>query len=424
MTTETRTPPDDTALIAAAAHAPVRQLPGVAVGLLRKRVSEGEIGMLPVILGLVVIAIVFQLLNQNFLTALNLTNLMVQVASFGTIAVGVVFILLLGEIDLSVGAVSGFCAAVMAVLDVKYGVPAGIALVAAIATGTTIGLFQGFWFSKLHVPAFVVTLAGLIGWQGALLFVLGGTGTINLFDPFIADIANRLVPVVLGWIIAAALIGVYALATLRTYWRRSRSGLVVGPFVGVVVRIALVAAGLIAATAIMSVDRSRSLISIAGVPTGVLVFLALAVGLDLLVQRTRWGRYVYAVGGNIEAARRAGINVDRVRITVFAIGSTLAACGGILAASRLFAVNQSSGGGDVLLDSIAAAVIGGVSLFGGRGRPRNAILGALVLGAIANGMDLLALASSVKFMITGGVLLLAVTIDATARRGRAAAGRA
>lgn len=423
MTTQTRPPVDDS-VIAEVTRAPLRDLPRVGLGLMRKRISEGELGQLPVVAGLVLIAVIFQAMNSNFLTALNLTNLMVQVAAFGTIAVGVVFVLLVGEIDLSVGAVSGFCAAVMAVLNVKYGVPAVVSLLAAVGTGTVIGFFHGFWFTKLHVPAFVVTLAGLIGWQGALLFVLGGTGTINLYDPFIADIANRLVPVLLGWIIVAVLIGLYTTASLRTYWRRRSHGLVVDPFAALVARIVLVGGGVVAATAVMSVDRSRSVIAIAGVPTGVLVFLALAVGLDLMVQRTRFGRTVYAVGGNIEAARRAGIPVDRVRIAVFAIASTLAACGGILAASRLYAVNQSSGGGDVLLDSIAAAVIGGVSLFGGRGRARNAILGALVLGAIANGMDLLALASSVKFMITGGVLLLAVTIDATARRGREAAGRA
>jgi D-xylose transport system permease protein len=415
------TPADETQILA---QAPVTSMPRVALGLLRKRLSEGELGSIPVVLGLLVIAIVFQTLNSNFLTPGNLTNLMVQIAAMGTIAVGVVFVLLLGEIDLSVGWVSGLCAAIMAVLNIKYGVPAIIAVVAAILAGTTIGLFQGTWFTKLHVPAFVVTLAGYIGFQGALLFVLGGTGTLNLNDPFIGDIANRLVPVALGWIIAAALVAIFAIASLRTYWRRVRAGLVVGPIVGLIVRIVIVAAGAAAAVAIMSVDRSPSVIPIAGVPTGVLIFIAIVIGFDLLVQRTRFGRNVLAVGGNIEAARRAGINVDRLRISVFALTSTLAAFGGILAASRLFAVNQNSGGGDVLLNSIAAAVIGGTSLFGGRGRPRNALLGALVIGAIANGMDLLALASSVKFMITGGVLLLAVSIDAASRRGRAAAGRA
>jgi D-xylose transport system permease protein len=342
----------------------------------------------------------------------------------GTIAVGVVFVLLLGEIDLSVGAVSGLCAGAMAVLNVHYGVPAVISVIMAILAGTFIGLFQGTWFTRLHVPAFVVTLAGLIGFQGALLYVLGSTGTINLNDPFIGDIANRLVPVALGWIIAAALVAMYAISNLRTYYRRVRSGLVVGPFIGVVVRIIIVAGGVALALAIMSVDRSNSVIPIQGVPMGVLVFIAVVISFDLIVQRTRFGRNVLAVGGNIEAARRAGINVNRVRVTVFALTSTLAALGGILAASRLFAVNQGSGGGDLLLNSIAAAVIGGTSLFGGRGRPRNALLGALVIGSIANGMDLLALSSAVKFMITGGVLLLAVTIDAASRRGREAAGRA
>ena len=424
MTTTAKSPADEPAVVDAAAHAPLRQMPRILLGLLRKRISEGELGVVPVVLGLVVIAIVFQTLNSNFLTALNLTNLMAQVAAFGTIAVGVTFVLLLGEIDLSVGSVSGFCAGVLVVLNVKYGWPALPSLLAALATGVAIGVFDGVWVSKLHVPSFVVTLAGNIAFLGALLFILGSSGTISINDPFLNDIANRLLPVALGWIIAAVLVGAYAMVSLRTFWRRSRSGLVVGPFAAVVARIVILGGGVAAATAIMSVDRSRSVISIAGVPMGVLVFLALLLGFDLLVQRTRFGRDVYAVGGNIEAARRAGISVDRVRIAVFALCSGLAAAGGIMAASRLFAVNQSSGGSDVLLNSIAAAVIGGTSLFGGRGRPRNALVGALVIGAIANGMDLQALSSSVKFIITGIVLLLAVTIDATARRGREAAGRA
>jgi D-xylose transport system permease protein len=414
-------PADETAVLS---QAPVTSLPVVWLGLVRKRLSQGELGSLPVVLGLIVIAVVFQALNSHFLSALNLTNLLVQIAAIGTIAVGVVFVLLLGEIDLSVGWTSGFCAAVLAVLNVNYGVPAVVAVIAAVLTGTTIGLFQGTWFAKLHVPAFVVTLAGYIGLQGGLLFVLGSSGTINLNDPFIGDIANRLVPVGLGWIFAAATVGVYAIVSLRTYWRRTRARLQVGPFAGLIARIVIVAGGTAAAVAIMSVDRSSGVIPIQGVPTGVLIFVGIVVGMDLVVQRTRFGRQVLAVGGNIEAARRAGIGVDRVRISVFALASTLAAIGGLLAASRLFAVNQNSGGGDILLDSIAAAVIGGTSLFGGRGRPRNALLGALVIGAIANGMDLLALSSAVKFMITGGVLLLAVTIDAASRRGREASGRA
>jgi D-xylose transport system permease protein len=416
-----RTPADETAILS---EVPVTSLPLVWLGLVRKRLREGELGSLPVVLGLLVIAITFQTLNSNFLTPLNLTNLMVQIAAMGTIAVGVVFVLLLGEIDLSVGAVSGLCAGLLAVLNVNYGVPAVISVIMAIVAGTVIGVFQGNWFTRVHVPAFVVTLAGLIGFQGALLFVLGGTGTINLNDPFIGDIANRLVPVALGWIIAAALVAFYAISNLRTYFRRVRAGLIVGPLVGVVVRIIIVGAGAAAALAIMSVDRSHSVIPIQGVPMGVLVFIAVVIGFDLIVQRTRFGRNILSVGGNIEAARRAGINVNRVRVAVFALTSTLAALGGVLAASRLFAVNQSSGGGDLLLNSIAAAVIGGTSLFGGRGRPRNALLGALVIGSIANGMDLLALSSAVKFMITGGVLLVAVTIDAASRRGREAAGRA
>jgi D-xylose transport system permease protein len=206
--------------------------------------------------------------------------------------------------------------------------------------------------------------------------------------------------------------------------RRRAAGLAVAPPWALLLRLAILGGGTVAAITVMSIDRSRSVIPVRGVPAGVVLFLGFVVLLDVITQRTRYGRHIYAVGGSAEAARRAGIDVDRVRITVFMLASTLAACGGILAASRLYAVNQSSGGGDVLLDSIAAAVIGGTSLFGGRGRVWSALLGALVIGSIANGMDLLAFPSSVKFMITGGVLLVAVTIDAVSRRGRLASGRA
>ncbi|MBX5446242.1 sugar ABC transporter permease [Sphaerobacter sp.] len=408
------------------AHVPAAA-PGLR-GWLRgvgERATRSNIGALPVLLGLAVIAVIFQIANHNFLTALNLTNLMIQIAAVGTIAVGVTLVLLLGEIDLSVGAVSGLAAGVMAVLSVKQGWPALAAVAAAILVGTAIGFLQGAWSFKLGVPSFIVTLAGLLGWQGALLRVLGTTGTINLNDPFITGIANRLLPLWLGWAAGIAFVLVYAGTALWSRRQRLQAGLPVPAAGGVILRIAVVSLGVLAAVALMSVDRSPNpRVQIAGVPSGVLIFLIFVVVFDLITRRTRFGRHIYAVGGNAEAARRAGINVDRVRITVFMLGSTLAACGGILAASRLYAVNQASGSGDVLLNSIAAAVIGGTSLFGGRGTVWSALLGALVIGAISNGMDLLALSAAIKFMITGGVLLLAVTIDALARRSRQAAGRA
>jgi len=390
-------------------------LAGTLEGVWR-RVSQGEIGSLPVVAALILIAIVFQSLNPNFLTPRNLTNLVLQIAAMGTISVGVVLVLLLGEIDLSVGAVSGLCAAVMAVLNVKAGLPGALAVGVGVLAGAGIGLLQGVWITRFRVPSFVVTLAGLLGWQGLLLWVLGDTGTVNLTDPAITNLAGIFLGPRLGWLVGLGAVAVFLASLSRARGRRVAAGLGVGTTGALVARIVLVGGGILLALAVLDAGR--------GVPLAMLILLGFVVAFDSVTTRTRWGRHVFAVGGNAEAARRAGIAVDRVRVLVFTLSATLAACGGILAASRLLAVNQSSGSGDVVLNAIAAAVIGGTSLFGGRGTIWSALLGALVIGSISNGMDLLALASSVKFMITGGVLLAAVTIDAVSRRGRQAAGRA
>jgi D-xylose transport system permease protein len=392
--------------------------PGVAGALatLRRRVSQGELGSLPVIVGLIVIWAIFQSQNQNFLTPRNLTNLVLQIAAMGLISAGIVLVLLLGEIDLSAGSVSGLCAAVMAVLNTRNGQSAPTAIVAGLVVGALIGFLQGFWFTRFRVPSFVVTLAGLLAWQGALLYVLGSTGTVNLTDRGITGLANTFLPDYVGWALGIASILLYTATLLIERRRRQAAGLRVGAAAGVITQMVVFAALFLAAVAVLNADR--------GVPLGVVIMVGFIAVLAYVTQRTRFGRYVYAVGGNAEAARRAGIHVDGIRITVFCLCSLLAACGGVMGASRLLAVNQSSGGSDLLLNSIAAAVIGGVSLFGGRGSPWAALLGALVIGSISNGMDLLALASSVKFMITGAVLLLAVSLDALSRHGRQSAGRA
>jgi D-xylose transport system permease protein len=381
-----------------------------------RRVRQGELGSLPVIIGLIVIWVYFSLSEENFLTSGNLTNLMLQITALGIIATGVVLVLLLGEIDLSVGIVSGLAAAIMAVLSVKHDWPGWAAILVAVLVGTAIGLFQGSFVAFLQVPSFVVTLAGLLGFQGLLLYVLGDTGTINITDPEILDLANTFYSDYVGWIIAIVLLVPYVLLSLWGYRRRVAAGLEAGPFLLLAIRMAVVIIGVLVAVAVLNDDR--------GVPLATLIFIGIVLVVDFILRRTAWGRHVYAVGGNAEAARRAGISLTRVRLIVFASASTLAAVGGVLAASRLFAVNQGSGGGDVLLNAIAAAVIGGTSLFGGRGTAWSALLGALVIGSISNGMDLKALDSDVKFMVTGAVLLLAVTVDATARRGRRLAGRA
>jgi D-xylose transport system permease protein len=384
----------------------------------------GSAGSAPVVIGLILIAAVFQFNNSNFLTPVNLTNLLVQISAVGTISVGIVLILLIGEIDLSVGAVSGLCAGIMAVLSAKSGQPAIVSVGAAILTGALIGLVQGFWFAKLHVPSFVVTLAGLLGWQGALLYVLGSTGTVNLVDPLIVGIANTRLPLVVGWALAVIFLGFYAATSFTERRLRIGAGLDVEATTAIVGRVLLVALGLAVVTGIMSVNRSPAGFNpIQGIPSAVPIFIGFIVLFDFITKRTTFGRYIFAVGGNAEAARRGGINVDRIRILVFVLASTLAACGGVMAGSRLLAVNQSSGGGDVLLNSIAAAVIGGTSLFGGRGSAWSALLGSLVIGSIANGMDLLALSSSIKFMVTGLVLLIAVTLDAYTRTLREKSGR-
>jgi D-xylose transport system permease protein len=382
----------------------------------RRRLSQGELGAVPVVLGIAVIWLIFWVANDRFLSADNLTNLVLQIAATGTISVGVVLVLLLGEIDLSVGQLSGLAAAVMAVLNVQHGVPGWLAILAGLATGVGIGALQGFWVTRFRIPAFVVTLAGLLAWLGALLLVLGQTGTVNLSDKSITGLANTFFVPLDAWLLALIVIAVYAGQKLWDRRKRSTAGLPVVPLRLVVTRIVVLAVGALATAAVLAAGR--------GLPLALVIFIGLVAGVDLLIKRTRFGRHILAVGGNAEAARRAGIKVDNVRLLVFTITSTLAAAGGILAASRQFAVSQSSGGSDILLNSIAAAVIGGTSLFGGRGSAYSALLGMLVIGSIANGMDLLGVESSTKFMVTGGVLLLAATVDAVSRRGRQAAGRA
>ncbi len=386
-----------------------------------RRTLRSDLGPLPIVFGLIIIWLIFQRANDKFLSPLNLTNLMAQISALGTISVGAVCILLLGEVDLSAGSVSGLCAAVMAVLNVKFGVPGPVAVLVGLLTGLAIGLFQGFWVTRFKIPSFIVTLAGLIGWVGALLFVLGDTGTVNLRDQFIVGLAStflkRDIPngELFSWVVGVIFIAVYAAGFIGERQRRKDAGLQFRSIGSLIMQVVVVAVLVSGTLLITNADR--------GLPSAMVFFIAVLVLFDFITRRTTFGRHIYAVGGNTEAARRASINVSLIRITVFGLASTLAAFGGILAASRLLAVNQSSGGSDLLLNVIAAAVIGGTSLFGGRGSVWSALLGALVIGSISNGMDLLALPSPIKFMITGGVLLVAVTIEAISRQRREATGR-
>jgi D-xylose transport system permease protein len=376
------------------------------------RVRRGDLGSAPVAVGLVLIAVIFNSLNEHFLSAENLTNLALQMTATGTIALGIIMVLLLGEIDLSAGSVSGLSAVVMTILYAKQHWPPVLAVAAAIGGAALIGALHGLMFTQLRMPTFVVTLAGLIGWQGLLLYLLGRGGTINLpFDRGIAVLSDTWLPVWFGWLVVLGLTGAHLAATLITRARRVRAGLTVLAAPWVAIRSGALLAVLAGAVTVLNADR--------GVPLTLVIFGGLVVGLDLILRRTVFGRRMYAVGGNAEAARRAGINVTGVRIAAFVAAAGLAAAGGILAASRLAAVNQSSGGSDILLNAIAAAVIGGTSLFGGRGRAYAALLGILVIQSITNGMLLLNVDSSVRFMVTAGVLAVAVAVDSLARRGAA-----
>jgi len=386
--------------------------PGI-VGMIRelgRKLAQGEAGPLLVLLMVAAIWTFFQFQNDRFLSPGNLTNLMLQQSAVATISIGVVLILLLGEIDLSVGAVSGLAASVMAVLVVNRGVSPVLAVIAALALGALIGLFNGFMITRFRIPSFVVTLAGSLTWVGVQLLVLGETGTINLGDNFITQLTSTFFPPMIGWAVAVLAIVLTAAFAFLARTGRQRSGLPVEPMRSLFVRTGIIGAAFIALVLVVNQDR--------GLPLVVCIVFALVLAFAYITEHTRFGRHVFAVGGNAEAARRAGIKIDHVRIMVFTLGSTLAAAGGVLAASRLMAVNQSSGSSDLLLMAIAGPVIAGTSLFGGRGTAWSAILGAVVIGSIANGMNLLAFASSVKFIVTGAVLIAAVTIESVTRMRR------
>lgn len=375
-----------------------------------------DVGVLPVVGGLIVIAIVFGSLNEHFLSPENLTNLMLQMAATGTISLGIIMVLLLGEIDLSAGSVSGLAAVVMTILSVKNHMPIGWAIAIALAAGAVIGVLHGLLFTRLGMPSFVVTLAGLIGWQGLLLYLLGTGGTINLqWDGFVAQLSSTFLPEWLSGVIVAAGLAAWIATAVIGHRMRVAAGLPVPGFWRGAAPIVAVGVLLGAGIVVLSADR--------GVPLLLLIFGFLVVVLDLALRHTVTGRRIFAVGGNAEAARRAGINVSGVRVLAFIACGTLAAFGGILAASRLAAVNQSSGGSDILLMAIAAAVIGGASLFGGRGRTYAALLGILVIQSITNGMLLLNVDSSVRYMVTATVLAVAVAIDSLARKASSVPAR-
>jgi D-xylose transport system permease protein len=411
MSTVTAPPP-------AAPAGPATQTIGAYVRRWWTDVKSGELGSLPIIVGLVVIAIVFQSQNDRFLTAGNFVNLLVQTAPYAVIAMGVTFALLLGEIDLSIGFVSGVGGVLTAILLTPDGneLPTVVVFAIVLAAGLGIGTLHGLIITKVGVPSFVVTLAGLLAWNGMVLLLIGSRGTVILQNDFAIGIANDFMSPGAAWVLMFVATGLYALIQIMRVRSRRKAGLETDPMLIVALRI--VGLGVVLAIVVAVANQDR------GIPYAALLVGALLLFWTFVLNRTRFGRHVYAVGGNAEAARRAGIDVDRVKIACFAICSFMAVLGGIVLASRLRSVDTNTGGGQALLYPIAAAVIGGTSLFGGRGTMKAAILGALVMLSIDNGLGLLGLSSGTKFVLTGAVLLLAVTVDSVSRRGREHSGRA
>jgi D-xylose transport system permease protein len=407
------------------------------------RVKGGEVGSLPAVAGLIVLIALFSILQGGtFFTALNFANLINQGTAVIVLAMGLVFVLLLGEIDLSAGFAAGTAAAVLAVGLTKYGLPWPLALIACLLTGLVIGLIIGLLVARLGIPSFVVTLAAFLGLQGVMLLIIGEGGTIGIQNDFLLAIMNRNMPVWTGWLLWLLVILGYAFVTFRAIRARKAAGL--SGSSASVWAAKVVSLAILLGVGVYLLNGERQIVRagkqscvvmgppnepvgcipiLQGVPWAVLVVLLLLVGLTFLLSRTSFGRHVYAVGGNTEAARRAGIKVSSIKITCFMICSTLAAVAGVLLASRDNSVSPTTGGAQTLLFAVGAAVIGGTSLFGGRGRVVDAIVGGLVVAVIANGLPLITSQSGIQYVVTGGVLLVAASVDALSRRRSSASGR-
>lgn len=401
------------------ADARLRQDEGLS-GALRgfiDRVRGGDLGMIPVAVGLVVISIIFTSINPVFVRPGNVSNLLYDCATTGIISLGIVCVLLLGEIDLSVGSMSGLASSILGVLWINNGWPVAGAVLVALGVGAAVGTIYATLFNKVGMPSFVVTLAGLLALLGMQLYLLGSTGSINL--PFSLALVkfgqNAYMPNWLSFILALIPGAVILWSGLKARAGRQAAGLTGGAVSVIAAKAVALTLALVIVVLYLAQGR--------GVPWMFGLFVALVVVMDYAFTRTKWGRSMFAVGGNREAARRAGINVKRIYLSAFVLCSTLAALGGILSAARLGSSSQQAGAGDVNLNAIAAAVIGGTSLFGGRGSAYSALLGIIVIQAISNGLTLLNLSSSLRYMILGGVLALAVIVDSLARRSRASSGR-
>jgi D-xylose transport system permease protein len=371
-----------------------------------------------------VLFVVFSSLNDRFLSTYNMANLVVQAGSICVLAMGLVFVLLLGEIDLSAGVAGGASATIIALALIDYDWTWWAATLAGIATGAVIGLAIGVLVSRLGIPSFVVTLAFFLGLQAVPLRLIGAGGSLRFDDPVLRGLSIENVPVVAGWIASITIVVGFAGLSLWHYRSLKANGLVHRPIGLVVIRIVVFSFVVLALTALLSANRAPNpdLFEIRGIPWVLPVVVALLLFWTFILGRTRFGRHLYAVGGNAEAARRAGINVRRIKVTAFVLCSSMAAISGLLSASYTGKVSPGSGGGNELLYAVGAAVIGGVSLFGGRGKAINAVIGGLVIATIPNGLGLLNQASYINFVVTGGVLLLAASVDAISRRRRSSAG--
>jgi D-xylose transport system permease protein len=391
------------------------------------KVRGGDVGSLPAILGLIALVIIFSALKPGtFTNAFNFANLISQAAAIVVLAMGLVFVLLLGEIDLSAGVTGGTAASILAITATRHDWPAIPALLACLATGALIGTLMGLLVSRLGIPSFVVTLAAFLGLQGVMLALIGEGGTVGIRNEWLLKLNNDTLPVWLGWVLAAIGLLAYAGLTLRTLRRRQARGLVADPMILWVIKVTGLTVLVVAVVGYLSQERSRNplLISLKGVPVVLVIIVGLLIVLTFMLSKTAWGRHVYAVGGNAEAARRAGINVAWIKLSCFIMCSTLAAVAGVLIASRDNGVSPTTGGGTTLLYAVGAAVIGGTSLFGGKGRIVDALVGGLVIAVIDNGMILLNQPPGTVYMVTGGVLLLAASVDAISRRRASASGRA
>jgi D-xylose transport system permease protein len=388
-----------------------------------KRVRAGDSGVLPVIAGLIILVIIFQVEDSVFLKAANLTNLLTQAGSFVMLGMAEVFVLLLGEIDLSIGYSGAVGAAITVILAYQpINLGWGLAIPAGLAATAFIGFLQGQLITRLRLPSFVVTLAGLLFWEGFLIWIINNQnpsngGSIRITNQVIYKIVSGTLSPTLGWIVMAVGVGIYAVLTVVRDTRRRASGLVAPPVLLTVLKIAVVAAAGIIVVAICNTNRGIAGFTLEGVPWVVPIVLVFVIAWSFLLSRTKFGRYVYAIGGNAEAARRAGINVPLIKVICFTLAGLTAAAGMIIYASRLGSMSSNVDGGQLVLYAVAAAVIGGTSLFGGRGKMVHALLGGMVIATIYNGMGLLALSADVQYMVTAAVLLAAVIVDALARRG-------